>query len=243
MSKLAVLALATALPMMTMTPVHATSVDPFVNGDFSDGLNGYTSRRVSIFGENTNTDPVRRIGDNAGNPYLEIDSFSRAFRDLAVEVTQSFVMSSTDTILTFDAGLLSAGDDPAFPNGAQNSAEGLALLFRDGNDDLSVLFSITESGAALGNTFFDPNLLSITDLTSGLFNHRFTADLSAFAGQSVELIFQATSEDDGRVSTYGVDDITFTSATVTPSTVPLPAPIALLGFSVIGLFSIRKRRT
>ena len=214
--------------------VSSVSQAAVVNGDFSAGLSGY-----SVTGGPAN---AAEISDNAGNPFLEVDSFSRIFGDIAVEVSQSFMIDTLAPVLSFDAGLIFAGDDPALQSGFDFGPDVFSVLLDDGSGgNIPTLFTIDEAGASLGNTFPDPSRLSIETLPGGFFDYHFTADLSGYIGQTVELTFLAFSFPDGRISSYGVDNIALSAAPV--AAVPLPAslPLSLAGIALLGAVSRRRR--
>ena len=219
-----------AMPMFAGTSVSATTV---INGDFSSGLSGYSVVRCAFFFCNPDTTGSAVISSNDGDNYLQLLAPSMIFGLGQIEVSQTVAVTADAPVLSFDAGFLESVFDPA----AQTS-DGIddyfTLLIRDAGNNLYSLFTLDSSGAAIAALAPDPSALTINLLTSSIFGVNFEADLSAYAGQDVDLIFIVVSKPDSLVSTFGIDNIEF-------SPVPLPAGIVFLLSAVVSLIGLRRK--
>lgn len=224
---------ALAVTLLALAPVGAAATT-LTNGDFSSNLDDWDRRVCALFC-GADTLDLGQVANNGADPYLQMTAPSDLFGQRQLEVFQRVTIDNTNTLLTFDAGLLSTAPDPAAV--APNGSKDFFTLNVQTSTDIERLFLLDMDGAEVSS---DPGpvVQSIMQNAPGsFFDFRFTADMSALAGQTVDLFFTVASRRDERISVFGVDNIAFSAAPVAPAPVPLPAGMALL---ISGLFVLRR---
>jgi hypothetical protein len=223
--------------------ITQASASSIVNGDFSTAVT--TPGSVPGFSEEfcpffcgPDTLNASNVATNGSDPYLEVSALAYSLMGSAtITVSQGFTVMSGQTLLSFDAGITGTGVDGSL---GQNTTLGIdsftALLKVGGN--FQGLFLINETGASLANTNTVPIARSVTANAPGaFFSHSFTADLSGFVGQSVELFFSANSRPDLKLTDFGVDNVALGAL---PPVVPLPAGGVLLITGLLAFRLVRK---
>ena len=221
---------------------RAATLNPFVNGDFSDGLNGYTATREG-FSSVPDNGQTARIQTFNGNPYLELDAFSSLRPQLGVAVTQGFDLNPLAPILNLDIARLSIQRRTDSSVETTSPADNLTVFFRVGDGNLRALFQLSGSGGLVKGSGVDDALLSSEAVTEPIFDTVFpdeafslTADLGAFSGEAVELSFFAGRNNDEVITRFGVDNVAFTG--VAP--IPLPAALPMLLAALAGMVALRR---
>lgn len=220
---------------VTLTTTGAMAAT-LTNGDFSDSLDDWDRRVCSLICVDDSTN-LGQVATNGTDPYLQMNAPSDFFGQRQLEVYQRVTIDSVNTHLTFDAGLLSTANDPAAltPNGSTDFFT-LNILT---SSDIERLFVLDINGAAVSG---DPGpvVQSVAQNPFGsFFDYRFSADLSALTGQTVDLFFTVASRPDERTSVFGVDNIAFSAAPV--ASVPLPAGMILMLTGLLCLMRFRQQ--
>lgn len=220
-------------------PASATVIE---NGAFSDGFTGYDVRRCSFVCVDDGTDSTEIVEGAGGDPFLALRAPSFIFGAGQIEVSQSVTITPLMADLSFDVGLLS--DAPDAVDATSTIEDYFTLLLRTSTDIYS-LFRYDVTGAREAPTNTLPGLsigeTAISNMPDAISSYRFAADLSQFTGETLTLIFTTVSRGDGRVTEFGVDNIAFSGAGITP--VPLPAGGALLVVSLATFAGLRRRQT
>lgn len=238
--------LAVAAIMMATQTVAAT-----VNGDFSDGLTGYTAiANTNLSGPQDPTGFVE-VGNNAGNPFGQLTS-DQELEALVLFITlkTSFTVTADMPILTFDYGLIFDQANAGIPSDFVPSfnSDRFSVEIRD-LDAAGTIFDLglytlldrTEAGTVL-DPFGNSSALDpvIGESSDPFFDASLTADLSSLTGRNLEISFGIRDFFDGRQTSYGVDNIQLSAV---PTAVPLPASLWFLIAGLGALGWTRHRRT
>jgi len=208
------------------------------NGDFSNGLTDWDRRVCSTICVSDTTD-LGEVATNGSDPYLQMTAPTDVLGQRQLEVFQTVTIDDTHTILSFDAGLLSTQDDTGAD--APNGTLDFFTLNIQTSTDIERLFFLTSDGATPSG---DPGPVVQTvtqNPTGAFFDFHFTADLSALAGQTVDLFFTVASRPDERISVFGVDNIMLSAPPTVPPQVPLPAGVVLLASGLVLLRRMSRR--
>lgn len=193
---------------------------PISNGDFSQGLSGWTD--LSSGGSAAvGTDETLLLGGGTG---AEIYSASLWQGDNGFfEFSDPLSLNAAEKFLSFDVRLEAQPEDPS-ESGTSFFADSLSLELYDSLD-----FS--------HDLFFQSDL----DFTvSGSWSTVFL-DISSLQGRDFALTINLFDEDDGFNTLFGVDNVTFTDTDSPKNTVPVPEP-ASLGLVALGLGGLMLRR-
>lgn len=223
-----------------------------VNGDFSDGLTGYTaSADTNLSGPQDPTGFVG-VGNNAGNPFgqLTTDPELEALV-LFVTLRQRFTVTADMPMLSFDFGTVFDRANTTVPSGFVPSfnLDRFSVQIRDldaagtiSDLGLYTLFDQTSSGTVL-DPFGNSSAFDLVLGTSSdpFFDASLTADLSSLVGRNLEISFGLRDFFDGRQTSYGIDNLQLAEGPPA-AVVPLPASAWLLlaGFGALG--ALRRRR-
>ena len=235
--------------VLMATPTLAATV----NGDFSDGLTGYTASADTNLSGPQDPDGFVGIGDNAGNSYgqLTTDPELEALV-LFITLRQQFTVTADTPLFSFDFGTVFDQPNTIIPSGFVPSfnSDRFSVQIRDldaagtiSDLGLYTLLDRTRTGTVLdpfGNSSaFDMVLGTSSD---PFFDASLTADLSSLVGRNLEVSFGLRDFFDGRQTSYGVENIQLTEG-VPAAVVPLPASVwfLLAGFGALGC--TQRRRT
>ncbi|MEM8979899.1 MAG: VPLPA-CTERM sorting domain-containing protein [Pseudomonadota bacterium] len=217
---------------LTLGQAKASTI---LNGSFDDGLNGYSLEATGAAVAATSLATVATT--SLGNNFLSLEA-RPATGGFGVSATQTITIDAMMPVLTFDAAMLSEdiilGGTPSnlqdalnvaiLPQGAA-SATSLFLL----NNSLTPLVSYTSVSTA-PDTVFETSLAAFSVV----------ADLSAYAGQTLDLSFSGFNfESVVTQSFFGVDNIAFSAAPA--AAVPLPFSAGLLVTGLFAFGALRRR--
>lgn len=232
--------------LLATTLMGTSAFGATINGDFSDGLNGYTTfADTNLSGPQDPTDFVG-VGDNSGNPFGQVttDEELEALV-LFMGLRKQFTVTPDATIFSLDFGLISETANTGVPADFVPSfnSDRLSVVIQD-LDAAGTIFDLglytlldsTRDGTVL-DPFGNASGLDVVlgDPTDSYFDKSVTADLSSLVGRNLELTFEVRDFFDGRQSSYGVDNITL-SADPSLTPVPLPATgwLLIAGFGALG---------
>jgi hypothetical protein len=211
-----------------------------VNGNFATGdLSGWTASAIDQNGHAVT--PLIAVGSSGGTHFAVFDTGTYAAGPFDSTLSQSFLVTATQPILSFDFNRLPALTSDATGTGKASFRDSFVASLFDGTQSFPFLL-IDSSGAhadpfgrAPGKVTIGPSLNSPLDSTLGL-------DLSSLAGHALMLNLDVTSQDDGFRSVY--DPTNFeTSAAPKPNSIPEPSSVVLLLIGAIAtLYYSRKRR-
>jgi hypothetical protein len=230
-----------------------------INSDFSDDLNNWNVEAAGTF--ITAADPSEYVDvgtDNGSNPYARFTA--------GEQVTDPVLFGSIDQRITLDANAPLLSFDIVRFADRSSLFDNLTAPFVPGNDvDFFRVFLIDPNALALSaianivDIFGNDDIregagvakppLTITDATDPFFSKTVTADLSnlsvfgnSFVGKDLDLFFVHYNEYDGIRSSFGIDNISFSSkATPNFGVIPLPASFGFLLFGIAGLGFARAR--
>lgn len=200
-----------------------------VNGDFSDGLSGWTTADTdSSLNETTPSASVGVVGGVAGLSTLGWDSGV-----ISASLYQAQGLDPLAAWLWFDIGFVRGeadlgGDGQGFPDYFQVSWV---------DDDPSGDFDRAFVGVNV-NGFFDPATFASVppgSFVGGLYRFRF--NIAALAGRSGTLFFDLLEQDDSFFSSASVDNVR-----VEIGAAPLPTTWLLLLVGLLGSPLIRRGR-
>ena len=212
--------------VLSVAIVGAGSAHAYVvNGDFSNGLFGWTTE--DLLSDGSLVSPSASVEELNGVAKLS----TQGFADPGVRVVtlaQAFTIDSAAEALGFDIGFDRAGTDGSGIVGLPDFLEVSWL------DDWDFGFDRFLLGVDV-NGFYDPNTfdaLILPSVGNGLF--RFDTGISDLAGRSGTLYFDLIDFDDGFFSMGMVDNVGIALASV-----PAPGTSLLLA---MGLWIVLRRR-
>ncbi|MEM1235388.1 MAG: VPLPA-CTERM sorting domain-containing protein [Pseudomonadota bacterium] len=235
--------------LLAATLMGTSALGATINGDFSDGLNGYTAFADTNLSGPQDPAGFVSVGDNSGNPFGQVttDAELEALV-LFMGLRQQFTVSSDATIFSLDFGLIFERANTTVPSTPSFNSDRLSVVIQD-LDAAGTIFDLgvyTLLDSTRDGTVLDPfgnasGLNVVLDApTDSFFDASVSADLSSLVGRNLELTFEVRDFFDGRQSSYGVDNITL-SADPGAAVVPLPATgwLLIAGFGALG--AMRRR--
>lgn len=205
---------------------------------FDGGLSGFSIAAENFLGNDLNSGPFVFIDTAGSNNFLTITNENPPTGSALFNATvsQSITIMQSASILTLDAALLSVSGQS---NGS-NFTDALEITLVDDTNTFFTLFDYLGDGARL-----DPFMTAGVPVSFGgapgpfagtgaVSTASFRADLSSFAGQTLDLRINIFNEIDGENLTFGIDNIAV-------SAVPLPPTILLL-LGAFGIAGIARRR-
>ncbi len=210
-----------------------------LNGDFSDGLNGY-SLEACGFDCDRPTDPFLSINLNDGNPYLGVTTSTSLLGVLQASAQTDIAVTADANTLSFDAVQFPTVDDPG-SSGTSPFGDALSVVLIDAVSDIVFLFDIDASGFKF-NPFGNPGF-TVTQTTASdpFFDTGVEVDLASFEGQNLTLGIFAFSESDGVILSGGFDNFALSGSQIAPIPLPAGLPVLLAALGLLGL--IRRRAT
>lgn len=219
-----------------------------VNGTFSDGtptapFPGWSFNVAPLGGAVPTATPLAQIADAGSDPYAALKTPFLSSGFLYEEMFQTVTLTSGAAILSYDlnidgtttdsSDLAGTGNRDLLLTGIRTSADQIFLSRLRISDGLTRPIGQPDE-------IFD--LISTITPTNSGFAHGVRVDLSAYIGQEVEIFFRAVSFSDGKLTTFGVDNVTLSAAAVDPSVIPLPASLSLMLLGAGSLLVVRRRR-
>ncbi|MBI5575197.1 MAG: PEP-CTERM sorting domain-containing protein [Deltaproteobacteria bacterium] len=154
-----------------------------INGNFSNGLNGWTF------------EPSAGVNVSSGRAYLNTLGYDSGYSQISLY--QTFGIPAWANTIRFDVGFSSGVADPADPG--FGFPDSFTATYIDPDNYLSFL-SIDVNGLYDVNGTTDP-------LADGMF--RFSANISSLAGRTGTIYFDLLDGNDGYFSTAKVDNVDF----------------------------------
>jgi hypothetical protein len=196
-----------------------------INGDFSDGLNGWTTEDLDI-GWNISS-PSASVYVDSEQAVLKTQGYLSDI--VLISLYQPIMVPSLANTLSFDVGFWQGpvdSDDPGdgFP-------DFLSVSYLDGIDSAFDLFFMNYD-------YHGPYKVngSLTYLSSGWY--RFSTNISGLSNRSGILFFDFFDDLDGYYSTAKIDNVQISVAQV-----PEPSTITLMAVGLTGiLFFLRRSR-
>lgn len=199
-----------------------------VNGGFDDGLFGWTDIGYPFAAVAGGTVQLATADDGfefrglAAALGQGVSGFAADFdpaRSIALSSGVESIVFSASRLLDLDGdGLADIGD----------TVDGPGCTSMSGAPIECDRFSVSIFNAAGDVALFEDQV----DFTLDAAVNEFSFDVSAFAGQSVGLLFDTFGDVDGKATVFTIDDVRFVGAVATPA--PTVAALALLGLA--GLF-------
>lgn len=219
------------------TPSLATTV----NGEFNDGLNGWTVEGLDSTGYSA-INPFLASASGTADPFAKLITPFASSGFLAERIIQTVSITALNYILRYDLDLVSTANDPSNPNG---SGKGDLLLsgLRTSTDEffISRVRAFDGLTEALGQPLSGTGLITQVGAINSNFSYGVEVDLSSYIGTSLDIFFTAALTADGKITTFGVDNVALIGSAI--PAVPLPSSILLLGFALPGLWSLKRRKT
>ena len=193
---------------------------PITNGDFSDGLSGWSD--VSMSGSaSVGSDEALTLGGAAG---AEIYSASLWQGDNGFfQFLDPLSLATGEKFLSFDVRLQGQSED-ASESGTSLFSDSLSVELYDSFDFTYDLFFQSGSDFAVNNAWSTVYL-----------------DISSLQGRDFALTINLFDEDDGFNTLFGLDNFMFTKTDSPNDSVPVPEP-ASLGLLALGLGALIMRR-
>lgn len=219
--------------------VHAASAATIVNGDFENGLTGFTIRDLGA----ANPADLATIGTNGGNSFLKLEA-RPVTGGFGTGAEQEVTVDALHPVLSFDAAVLE--ENVLFNGNPSGSLDTLSVQAESALLD-EIVFQINKTSTV--DTFLTdlappPDVSAAPGAVFGpaLSAFSVSADLSAFSGQTVDLKFLAFNFEPNVTQTFfGVDNVRFKPAQpVAPAPIPLPASIWFLLASCCALRMSRR---
>jgi hypothetical protein len=192
-----------------------------LNGDFENGLIGYSSTSTEF----------ATIGSSGANDFLSLEARANS-GESSVVVAQQVTIDAAHAVLSFDAAVLSEiptgfVSPPILPDllqialGASGGAFTTVFQIDSGSTPATFLTDLTDETSVIAG---DPSVFG-----SPISAFSVTADLSGFAGRTLDLALGALNFDSVETTTlFGVDNLVFEAAAAPATPVPLPASAWLL---------------
>lgn len=208
-----------------------------LNGDFSDGLNGYTLDACG-FTCGRPTDPFFDILSNGGDPYLQVNTGTSLLGVTQASASTNIEITASANILSFDAVQFATRNDPG-SSGTGPFFDALSILLIDELSNFHFVFDIVSAGAVF-NPFSNPNLtVTQTAASDPFFDTGVAVDLSLFEGQTLSLGIYAFSESDSTILFGGFDNFALSAKQTLAVPVPASLPLLLGALGALGL--VRRR--
>jgi len=224
---------ATAVLAVCALGQTATSEAEIVNGDFAtDDLTGWEADAFDSGSAPIVKDPFISVGPLGTGDAVFLST--GAFEDglFLLKLEQSFIVDPEMPVLAFDFSLPTYSDDAT---GAGDSLfPDVLFALVDSPSGLADLLAIEPFGPVVDPLGSAPGSVFLDAPSDDAFDHGLFADLSAFAGEEVILVFDLTQEDDGS----SFEELAISNVRLE---VPEPASAALVGLGVMAAFSRRQR--
>lgn len=230
------LALAGLLGLIGQTAIAAT----LQNGDFENGLDGYTVTNLSA----PAVTPLATLGTHAGNTFLKLEA-RPVTGGFGVNVTQSITIDAQRPLLSFDAAVMF--EEILFNGTPNNNNDAFAVSLTPAVGNSTTVFLIdarSTTSSFISDLGASPKVTPAAEDIFGTTLSAFSivADLSDFAGQSLTMNLTALNGEPFVTQTvFAVDNLRFDRLPETPAMVPLPASAVLLLGAVGALARLRKR--
>lgn len=227
------------LSIFVIFAVTASSAQAdLINGDFSDGLNGWTTYQLNESDFNPDDPfasfPARStnlINDVNGQAEMAIIDGDDAF---VVSLSQWLQVEDTAETIRFEFKMTTS-ENPPDPD-YFTWYDFLSVGYQD--DDPSGAFDAEwvylDPIGAYDSNYNDMTLASLDD---GWL--RFETDISGLRGRTGTIYFDLVDNWDGLDATALIDNVSITTA---PAPVPEPATILLLGIGLTGVTTVARRK-
>lgn len=213
-----------------------------VNGTFSDStaFAGWSFNVAPIGGPVPTTTPLSQIANAGTDPHAALQTPFLSSGFLYEEMFQSVSLTANTAILTYDLNIDGTTSDSSDPFGTGN-LDLLLTGIRTSTDSfflsrLRVSDGLTE---AINQPLTGTGLITTTTPTNSGFAHGVRVDLFDYIGQDVDIFFRAAAFSDGKITTFGVDNVALSAV---PALVPLPASMSLMLLGSGSLVLVRSRR-
>lgn len=213
-----------------------------VNGSFTSGLDGWSSSTTLFPLAEVDPSPFIATTTDA-DPYAALVASSTVAGSqvnvLFSTMSQSISVAADTYLLGFDLGLIGQTTDPNSSPSIFN--DNLIVGFDDNGLFRRILNLRFDTGLELNrfngaNDFTGPK--TQTTAMNAALDYGVEVDLSAFIGSTLDLQFRVGPAADGKISTFGVDNVRLGGVPISP--VPLPAGSVLL-LSGLGLLAFRRQ--
>jgi hypothetical protein len=207
----------------------------FINGNFATGdLTGWTASAVDQNGNPVT--PLISVASSGGSNFAVLDTGNYATGPFDSTLSQSFLVTAAEPILSFDFNHLHTLTPDPTGTGTSSFRDSFVASLSDGTNTFALLLvdssgALTDPfGTAPGSVTVGPSsIIPVLDTT-------LRADLSSLAGQTLTLFLDVTNADDGFRTVF--DPTKFDTSAKSPSNfIPEPSSLVLaaIGF-VISLF-------